>query len=119
VNCGSLITEEQKFTLSGRNYCPNCAITARSEKPALNPPSGVLRFICYIVTFFSPFAGFVLGVVFLSQESTQSRNFGRTCVIIMCVSLALMLVFFILALALGGLGASAASSGVNMGEGYY
>jgi len=118
VSCGTLITQAQEITSGGRKYCAACAITAKDEKPALVPPSGLVRIICYLVSFFSPFAGFALGIVFLSQANVQSRDFGKKCVIIMCISLSLLLLFFILAAAMGSLGASDAG-GINLGEGYY
>ena len=119
VSCGALVTEDTKFTSNGRNYCTNCAIISKREEPALKVPEGALKWLCYIVSFLSPLAGFVLAVIFLSQKDQASRAFGRHCTIVLCISLAFIF-FFLLIMVIGGImGIGGDYSGPNIGEGYY
>jgi hypothetical protein len=72
------------------------------------------------VSFISPFAGFALGIVFLSQVNDQpSRNFGRHCMILMGASLMLIALFLIVSVIMSVMGMGADYAGPNIGEGYY
>jgi ABC-type Fe3+ transport system permease subunit len=119
VTCGTLVTDEAKFFSNGKNYCTSCAIISRKEEPALRVPEGVIKWICYAVSFLSPFTGFALGIVFLSQKEQASRSFGRHCMIVMCISLALILMFLIISAIMGIMGMGGDYAGPNIGEGYY
>ncbi len=119
VSCGALVPESQKFVSGGKNYCTSCAIISRREEPALHVPAGIVKWICYLVSFLSPFAGFALGLVFLSQKDQESRNFGRHCIIVMCISLSIILLFVIVSMILSALAIGGGNLGLNIGEGYY
>ena len=119
VSCGTLVCEEQKFALSGKNYCTSCAILAKKEEPALSVPSGIVKWLCYLVSFFGPLAGFVLAIVYLSQKDAAAKSFGRHCMIVVCISLFLIAGFLLLSFIAGLAGVGAGTSGLNIGEGYY
>jgi ABC-type Fe3+ transport system permease subunit len=119
VSCGALVTEETKFVSGGRNYCTSCAIISKKEEPALKVPEGIIKWLCYLVSFLSPLAGFVLGIIFLSQKDQASRVFGRHCVIVICISLALISVFLLITCMMAVMGIGGDYSGPYIGEGYY
>jgi hypothetical protein len=119
VSCGALVTEDTKFVSAGRNYCTNCAIISKREEPAFRAPEGALKWLCYIVSFISPLAGFVMGVIFLSARDQACRTFGRHCMIVVCLSLALIFIFVISTVIAGAMGMGAEYGGPNIGEGYY
>ncbi len=119
VSCGALVTEDTRFVSAGRNYCTNCAIISKREEPALKAPEGIIKWICYLVSFLSPLAGFVLGIIFLSQKDTVSRAFGRHCMIVVCISLALIFMFVMITVIMSAMGLGADYAGPNIGEGYY
>lgn len=118
VNCGTLLTDDQKYVSEGRSYCATCAILPRKQEPALAAPAGLLKWLCYLVAFFSPLAGFVLGVVFFLQKDNESRSFGRHCFIVVAISLIIIVLFLVVSAVIGML-TGAGNSGVNIGEGYY
>ena len=119
VSCGQLINDEQRLLVDGRNYCTSCAIIARKPEPALRVPSGIVKWICYLASFFSPLTGFVIGLIFSSQKDPDSRNFGRHCIIVMSISLALLVLFVVLSIAASLAALGGGGSGLNLGEGYY
>jgi hypothetical protein len=119
VSCGALVTEDTKFVSNGRNYCTSCAIISKKEEPALRVPEGIIKWLCYLVSFLSPPAGFVLGIIFLSQKDQVSRAFGRHCVIVLCISLVLISVFLLMTVIMAVMGIGGDYSGPYIGEGYY
>ena len=119
VSCGILVADDGRVQVDGKNYCVNCAILARKNEPVLAVPSGFVKWLCYAVSFLSPFAGFVLGIVFRSQKDAGSRSFGNRCLIIMTVSILLILIFLVLSAAAGLLEAGGSYQGLNISEGYY
>lgn len=57
----------------------------------------------YVLSLFQPFAGLVLGVVFLSWGTTNRvRRMGKTCMILGIVNLAVILLLLIIAVTAGG-----------------
>ena len=54
VNCGTLLTDDQKYVSEGRSYCATCAILPKKQEPALAAPAGMLKWLCYLVAFFIP-----------------------------------------------------------------
>jgi ABC-type Fe3+ transport system permease subunit len=119
VSCGALVTDAQRVTAEGKNYCMNCAILAKKPEPALSVPRGIWKWLCYFASFFSPLTGFVIGLIFMSQKDQDSRNFGRHCLVIMCVSIALIVLFVILTLMINIAVLGGGTTGLNIGEGYY
>lgn len=119
VSCGSLITEDMKFYSEGKNYCTKCAMISKKEEPALRTPLGFVKWLCYLVSFLSPLSGFVLGIIFLSQKDADSRTFGRHCIVVMGISLALILIFLIFSAVMGIMGLGGDYTGPNIMEGYY
>lgn len=118
VNCGTLLTEDQKYISEGRSFCATCAILPKKTDPALSVPSGILKWLCYIAAFLSPLAGFAIGLVFFSQKDDESRRFARHCFIVMGISLVLIFLF-VAASAVIGMLTSGGGTGMSMGEGYY
>jgi hypothetical protein len=118
VNCGTLLTDEQKYISEGRSFCANCAMLPKKQEPALTVPAGILKWVCYIASFFSPLAGFAIGLIFFSQKNNESKSFGRHCFIVAGISLALIFLFVAASMVIGILTAGG-NAGINIGEGYY
>jgi hypothetical protein len=117
VNCGVLIPENQGLVIDNKHFCGNCVIQPAPVKPALYAPAGILRVLCYIISVI-PMAGFIFGAIFYSQPDSDSKKFGKTCLIIMAAGFAMLFLFFVIMI-IAGAAIGGAVSGFNIKEGYY
>ncbi len=49
--------------------------------------SGCLKIFLYLLSFFIPLAGVIIGVVFMSRPDPESKQMGQTCLILGVVSI--------------------------------
>jgi|SRR5208283_4966712 len=120
-NCGTLLTEETTKNINDKNYCENC-ITKIQSAPVVKPvyfytPEGLLKYIAYVICFFTPIAGFIIGTIYFSQKEDLAKKFGKNCLIIMGVGLVVLLILIIISVVLTLL--AGGEGGFNIGEGYY
>ena len=51
--------------------------------------SGCLKFILYVLSFFMPIVGIIVGLIFMSRPDPESKSLGQTCLIISIASMVL------------------------------
>ena len=120
-NCGVLLTEKTLKKLNDKNYCESCLAKTNLtpvEKPTFFfMPQGLLKFIAYLVCFFKPSVGFILGIIYFSQKDENTKKFGRNCFIFMALG---MIIYGVLILfGWSFYMANGDLSDINIGEGYY
>jgi hypothetical protein len=61
------------------------------QQPGYGYPQygGCLKFILYLVSFFIPLGGLIIGVIFLSRPDPESKSLGQTCLILGIISILL------------------------------
>lgn len=62
--------------------------------------SGGVRVLLYLLSFFIPVAGIVLGIVWMNDSDTEKKKIGKTCLIISIVAIVLSCVCWFAASAL-------------------
>lgn len=117
VNCGVFIPENRGLVRENKHFCETCAVLTPAAKPSIIAPSGMLKFLCFLVSLM-PLAGFVFGAIFYPQADEKARDFGKKCFIMMFIGIGFMFFFFILA-ALTGAALGSTAAGFSIGEGYY
>jgi hypothetical protein len=50
---------------------------------------GCLKLILYLISFFIPLGGLIIGVIFLSRPDRESKSLGQTCLILGIISILL------------------------------
>jgi len=50
---------------------------------------GCLKFILYVISFFVPLIGIIIGVIFMSRPDPESKGVGRTCLVVSIISFVL------------------------------
>ncbi|MCP4231415.1 MAG: hypothetical protein GY771_14875 [bacterium] len=54
------------------------------------------KWLFYVLSFFLPAAGIVMGAIFASISDTASKEFGKYCLIIATIPVALLILFYVL-----------------------
>ncbi|HDQ73943.1 MAG TPA: hypothetical protein ENN19_17880 [Chloroflexi bacterium] len=49
--------------------------------------SGCLKIILYLLSFFIPLVGVIIGLVFMSRPDPESKQMGQTCLILGVISI--------------------------------
>jgi hypothetical protein len=62
--------------------------------------SSGMKILLYIVSFFIPLAGIIIGVIYMGKEDEESKALGKVCLIIAIV--AIVLICCCTALSFGG-----------------
>ncbi len=121
LNCGTLLTEETVKKTNDKNYCGNCIPKVQFASVVKSvyfyAPEGLIKYIAYIISFFSPIAGFIIGLIYFSQKDELAKKFGKNCLIIMGIGLVVLLILIIISVVLTLL--AGGEGGFNIGEGYY
>lgn len=81
-------------------------------------PTGFLARLCYVISFVNPFAGVVLGAVFMPQCSQKAKTFGKNCLLI-AIAAFLFAIFFLTAVIMSGGWTPSGLSGFIIKEGYF
>jgi membrane-associated HD superfamily phosphohydrolase len=53
------------------------------------------KWLFYVLSFIVPIAGIVIGVIYFSKPDEEPRKFGKTCLIIAAMSVALCLLYIL------------------------
>ena len=77
--------------------------------PASEPVSGGMKILLYLLSFFIPIVGFIMGFIYYTKTNPQEKAIGKTCIILAIVSIVLTCVcyfayFALMAATLGGYG---------------
>lgn len=85
ISCGA------EMPIEG-NFCPKCGkrqVVEREVKEERirrieeeQAPQGAARIILYLVSFFIPIIGIILGIIYYIKPSKETKKFGRNCVLI-------------------------------------
>ncbi|MEM7347855.1 MAG: hypothetical protein AAF485_26780 [Chloroflexota bacterium] len=81
------------------------------QDPHNPPPEGGLKIVLYLVSFFIPIGGIIIGVIYMQRPDEANKSFGKMCLYIAVGSIALSLlcvicyvIFFVVLAASGELG---------------
>lgn len=73
------------------------------------------RWLFYIISFFIPLAGIIIGAIYMGKPDPECKQFGKNCLIaaiayfvVMCVC-AILFIFFYIIFVVGIIGLGAAS----------
>jgi len=92
----------------------------KKEAPVLKSPENILRAAAYVFSFLNPVIGFIICVVFYPQQNKDASDFGKNCIILSLIGLALGIFVFIGMLVSGVMFMDMpALPGIETGEGYY
>jgi len=96
VGCGRTISWDA-------NVCPYCGHDYRAAMAPPQPRAEVstgMRFLLYLVSFFIPIAGFIIGAIYYSNPQPDFKHVGKMCIIIALLPLLLVLLcWFVIGLA--------------------
>ena len=62
------------------------------QQPVYQPPpqyGGCQKILFYLLSFFIPIVGIILGIVYMSKPDPESKSLGRTCLILAIVAIVL------------------------------
>lgn len=71
------------------NVCPHCG------KPVGAPQGeaiGALRYVLYIISFFIPPLGIIIGIVFMISSEPDKKRVGKNCLLIAIIAIVLEIV---------------------------
>jgi len=143
TQCGKLIKENSGYYIDNKYVCENCFsriehkvnndytldaqtqpiynYSSHTEQKVNNdfkPPQGIIKILVYILSVLNPVIGFLFGSIFFSQSSTENKNFGKNCFILMGIGIFVVLIIFIIVLFLN-FTFSGKLSDFQFYEGYY
>jgi len=102
VSCGRQIDAEY-------NICPYCgrpqnihqqygqSLAQPYWQPQQYEPVGALRYVLYILSFFSILIGFIMFLVWNNDPNPEKRHVAKNCLIISVVAIALVLLSVLMA----------------------
>ncbi len=61
------------------------------------------KVLWYIISFIIPILGIILGIVYLRKPEPEVKSFGKTCLILGIIPLALWCICFIIMMVTGGI----------------
>lgn len=101
------------------NVCPHCGRPANAPpqygpQPAYGPqpygqpypqqpqePLGALKYILYLISFFSVIIGFIMFIVWNNDPNPEKRHVGKNCLLISIAAIVLYVLCWVIILALG------------------
>jgi hypothetical protein len=102
------------------NVCPHCGRPANAPpqygpQPVYGPqpygqpqyapvpqePLGALKYILYLISFFSILIGFIMFIVWNSDPNPEKRHVGKNCLLISIAAIVLYVLCWVIFLALG------------------
>lgn len=100
------------------NVCPYCGRDYRFPHPQMmrkeEPVSTGMKILLYLVSFFIPLAGFVVGAIYYTKEGEEYKRIGKFCIILailsILLSIAMAAALYAVVLGLGGHGLDTPSS---------
>ena len=90
-NCGEKIDVKAEI-------CPTCGV--RVAPLVEKSPQGGARILLYIISFFVPIIGIVVGAIYLAKPSQDAHEFGVKCLIISILPIVVLIIIFIIPLIL-------------------
>ena len=79
VSCGRSIAWDA-------NVCPYCGHDYRTQAYAAAPRGEVIssgmKLLLYIVSFFAPLAGFIIGAIYYTKPEPELKHVGKMCILI-------------------------------------
>lgn len=71
------------------NVCPYCGRDYRIRLPSVReeePVSSGMKIVLYLVSFFVPLAGFIIGAIYYVKPGQEYKKVGKVCIILAIVS---------------------------------
>ncbi len=97
VSCGRTIAWDA-------NVCQFCGHDYRAQMAGPQPAARVgtgIRILVYLLSFFIPLLGFIIGAVFYSNKEPDYKHVGKVCIIIALWPVIVILVCWLLVVLAG------------------
>lgn len=76
-NCGSQIDAKAEI-------CPKCGV--KVALPETQAPTGGVQIFLYLIAFFIPIIGIIIGIIYITRPNKDAQNIGMGCLVLSIIS---------------------------------
>jgi hypothetical protein len=93
VSCGRSISWDA-------NVCPYCGhdyrVQAYAGQPGGETISSGVKILFYLLSFFIPLAGFIIGAIYYGKPEPEMKEVGKMCLLLAVLSIVLVIVCWVI-----------------------